>query len=286
MNDLIRFRPRALALLALLVLAALLPGCGRNGASHLLVPTGIRPAPTDSSGVVFGYVRHDSTTYPGLEGAPYPPTIIELRHNGELVAQDTARGDKREFRFGHLPAGLYVLNASAHAFFPTAPVAVSLLAGVRDAGDLFLPARSDSLASLVFVVGTMPGFSIDDAFSYFASIMEARPLGVFTYPPFPAPGDTAVITPIAAGTYRFKFATDFGSTANALIGWGGDSTVTLTAPVTNSPVRYASGPAQDIKVTIPTTGKWAFTLDERRLTFSIAPLSAASAGPARARTPR
>lgn len=281
MNDLLKTRPRVLALLALFALAALLPGCGKNGASHLLVPTGIRPAPTDSSGVVFGYVRHDSVLYPDLVGAPYPPTVVELRHNGELVATDTASGAKREFRFGRLPAGLYSVNATAHGFFGSPTLAVSLLEGTRDAGDLFLRARPESLNSATFIIGTMPNYTVDDAFMMFSTIMDQNVLGTWSYPNslFPA-------TPIAAGTYRFKFVTDFSSTPSQLIGWGGDSTVTLTAPVTNSPVRFASGPAQDIKVTFPTSGDWAFTLDERRLTFSITPAPPSPAFAARARTPR
>lgn len=280
MNATLPHRLRALLALALLLPAAL-AGCGRNKASHLLVPTGIQPAPPDSAGVLFGFTRHDSLVYAGLEGSPFPPCVITLSKDGTALAADTTTGLDREFRFSQLPAGTYLLTAQSHAFAGAAAVVLTDGRAIRDAGDLYLPARPESLNALTSVVGRMPGFAIADMRAR-RSWMVQNPAGLNTYPNLTFPP-----TSIAAGTYRFKFVTDFSSTATRLIGWGGDSTVVYTAPVTNARVRYASGPAEDLKVTFPTSGVWAFTLDERRLTFSIAPYVPGMAnGATRSRTPR
>lgn len=275
---------RHLLRLALLgATVAALIGCGKNLPTSVMVPTGYRPG--TPPGALVGGIAFDTLNY-SFSGAPYPPVRIELHtfhHDtlGPLVASAVAGGDSRSFAFTGLMPDSYMVQLRAHAFAARdfGPFRVEL--GPVVTGAVFMPAQIESLPAQTFVVGTMPGFSVDDAFLNYSTAMEQTPVGQWNYPD-PLFG----YTPIAAGTYRFKFVTDFSSTPTHLIGWGGDSTVTLTAPVSNVRVRYASGPAEDIKITIPTTGNWAFTLDERRLTFSIAPAPATAAIAARARTHR
>lgn len=284
-------KTRHLLRLALLVATvAALIGCGKNLPTSVMVPTGYRPG--TPPGAIAGSVGFDPV-YVGLQNAPYPRVAVELHtfrvggrgqadSIGALVERRDLGGTVNDYSFTGLMPGTYILQfRTEHAFVGVdrAPIIVELDPVRLNA--TVLPAESESLALATYVVGTMPGFSIDDAFVNATTAMVQDTLGLWSYPDL-----LFGYTPIAAGTYRFKFVTDFSSTQDHLIGWGGDSTVTLTAPVTNAPVRYASGPAEDIKVTIPTSGNWAFTLDERRLTFSIAPAPATKAYAARARTPR
>lgn len=264
-----RRRRALLAALALLAVA----GCAGNDADTLLTPTGIRPLPTEATGGLEGFVRHDSTRYAGFEGTPYAPTVITLLRGATVLGADTVGGAKRGFRFERLPQGQYTLVARSHAFRPASlgPIAVGEI--VRDAGDLYMQAAPESLSAFPLVIGTIPGFSVDEIFT-FATAMEQNTAGLFTFP------DTDPLTPdltIPAGTYRFKFTTDESSSIGHLIGWGGDSSQVLTAPVIDSPVRFTTDAASEIKVTFPTTAVYAFTLDERRLTFSIQPLPSATA---------
>lgn len=244
-------------------------GCSGNDAGSVLTPTGIRPLPTDATGGLAGFVRHDSTTYPGLSGTPYPPTVVTLLRDATILGADTLGGEDRGFRFERLPQGSYTLVARSHAFRPASLGPVLVREAVRDAGDLFMSAAPESLSSLPFVIGSMPGFSLDEL-ATFSTAMEQNTPGIFTYP------DSDPLTPIAtipAGTYRFKFVTDKSSSPGRLIGWGGDSTEVLVAPLTGARVRFASDAASDLKVTFPATAEYAFTFDERRLTFSIQPVS-------------
>ncbi|MBI5170240.1 MAG: hypothetical protein HZA61_12190 [Candidatus Eisenbacteria bacterium] len=280
-------------LIRLAVLAASLAaliGCGKNLPTSVIVPTGYRPG--TPPGAISGSVSFDPA-YPGLDVAPFPRVLAELHKYkvggrgeqdsvGALVESRVLGGASTDFSFTGVMPGTYIIQFRAdHAFrgVDRAPIFVEL-DPVR-LSNIVLPAEIESLSIATYVVGTMPGFSLDDAFLNGTTSMTQDALGLWTYPDL-----LFGYTPIAAGTYRFKFVTDFSSTPGHLIGWGGDSTVTLTAPVTNAPVRYASGPAEDIKVTIPSTGNWSFTLDERRLTFSITPAPATAAIAARARTPR
>ncbi|MFN8588949.1 MAG: hypothetical protein U0704_14245 [Candidatus Eisenbacteria bacterium] len=257
-------------LLPLLCLAGLvlLAGCGKNLPTSSIVPTGYRPG--TPPGAIAGSILYDTTTY-DMPGAPYPPVRIELHtfhHDtlGPLVASSSSGGANRGFAFTGLMPDSYMVQLKAHGFAARdfGPFRVEL--DPIAAGAVFLPAQSESLPAITFVIGTMPGFSVDDAFGTFATSMYQDPLGLWKYPDF-----LFGYTSIAAGTYRFKFVTDFSSTPTHLIGWGGDSTITYVAPVTNQPVRFASGPAEDIKVTFPSSGNWDFQFDERRLTFSITP---------------
>lgn len=256
---------RSTLLSAALVLS--LAGCAKNDGGTLLTPTGIRPLPEHPEGGLEGFVRHDSTNYAGLSGSPYPTTFVTLLRGATILGADTVSGEKRGFRFEGIAPGSYTLVARSHAFQPASLGPVMVRDVVRDAGDLFMTAAPESLRSLTFVIGTMPGFSIDEL-GTFSTLMEQSPIGIWTYPDT----DTSTaVTSITAGTYRFKFVTDKSSSASQLIGWGGDSTEVLTAPLSGARVRFGSSPATDLKVTFPVTGEYAFTLDERRLTFSIQP---------------
>lgn len=267
----------ALALLSLgLAAFALAAGCSRNLPTAALVPTGVRTGVPP--GGFYGYVLYDSLTYAGLTGTPYPFTLTQLytyhsdaASNGFMtprafVRQDTVSGAKRRYSFAALPPDTYLVIARSHAFSPVGFGPVIVTDRVRDVGDLFMHANTtDSLGLTVFVTGTMPGYSLDDA-ALFNTLLDQNSLGVWSYP-----NSFATPATIPAGTYRFKFVTDApSSTAGHLIGWGGDSTQVLEAPVTGAQVRFGTTAATDLKVHFPTTGLYAFTFDERRLTFSIA----------------
>jgi len=267
---------RSLSLLLFCTFCGALLGCSANGSDTLITPTGIRPVPSVSTGGLEGYVRHDSTRYPGFEGPPYAPTEVTLLRGATLVGRDTIAGSVRGFRFERLPQGSYTLVARSHAFRPASLGPVLVGEVVRDAGDLYMQAAPESLSAFPLIIGTMPGYSVDEIFT-FSTAMEQNAPGLFTYPD----SDPSTITPtIPAGTYRFKFITDKSSTVGNLIGWGGDSSVVLLAPFTDAPVRYSTDAATEIKVTFPTSAEYAFVLDERRLTFSIQPLPVPSAADA------
>ena len=272
--------PRWLAVSALLA-ALLAPGCGRNKPGLVLAPTGLRPVPAVPSGGIWGDLTFDPTHYTGLDQAPFPRAeIILLSLSGQHVDSLVMPGDSRRFEFDHVAPGHYSITVRNHAFKLAAFGSFFVSTWVQDVGDKALAANYDSLANECYVIGAMPGFSTAELSSG-STFMDQNDVGVWTYP-----GGMGA-TPVPAGTYRFKFVTDASSTTNHLIGWGGDSTQVLTAPVTNAPLRRGTGPVSDLKVTFPTSGTYLFTFDERRLTFSITlgttPLRAAHGASRRAR---
>ena len=274
-----RLRPRLIPLAALVTV--LIAGCAKNDAGTLLTPTGIRPSPENPTGGIEGFVRHDSTNYAGLSGAPYPITFVTLLRGATSLGTDTVSLDRRGFRFEGIAPGSYTLVARSHAFQPASLGPVVVRESVRDAGDLFMTAAPESIQSITLVIGQMPGFTENELLT-FDTAMEQNTFGVWTYP-----NTFAAVASIPAGTYRFKFVTDLSSGGGDWIGWGGDSSEVLVAPLTDAPVRFASGPASDLKVTFPATGEYAFTLDERRLTFSLQPYVPSPApGAARGATAR
>ncbi len=247
---------------ASLILLAM-AGCSSNERDPLLTPTGIRPLPAHLAGGLEGFIRHDSTIYAGLSGAPYPPTVVTLLKGDSAVGADTIAADRRGFRFVGLAPGRYTLLARSHAFRPASLGPVQVREEIRDAGDIPMSAASESLQTIVLVIGQMPGFTEAEIFS-FETAMDANTLGLWSYP-----NSFAAARPVAAGTYRFKFLTDLSSSGGQWIGWGGDSNQVLTAPVTDRPVRFGFGSSTDLKVSFPTSGLYEFTFDERRLTFSV-----------------
>lgn len=243
-----------------------LTGCGKNSPSALLVPTGIRPAPSVPTGGLFGYVAFDTTIYSGLGAPPYPGAKVVLFRGSTEVATATTGGNGRFFEFGRLTPGDYSVVVRSHAFSPAGYGLFRVVDTARDAGDLKLFANtSDSLASIVYVIGDMAGYTPDEI-GTFSTYCDALSVGVWTFP-------NLLFTPVAitAGTHRIKFVTDGSSTPGNLIGWGGDGSTTLSIPVVDAPAVFGTGPATDIVANFPTTGVYAFTFDERRQTFSIVP---------------
>lgn len=272
---------RRRALLALVALAltatALLAGCSGNEKSKLLVPTGIRPSPAIPTGGLTGLVYFDSTTYTGLGSAPLPPAIVSVFDGIDVIAETTTTATDRSFTFTQLPPGDYGLVARSHAFSPRIYGPFRVVDKIREAGDLTLLANTrDSLASLTYLVGTMPGFGTDEILN-FTNYCDALSVGRWTYPNVLFPQ-----TSIPAGTFRLKFVTDASSTPGHLIGWGGDGATTLTAPVRGAPARFGTDDATDLVVTFPTAGNYDFVFDERRLTIDITPTPATLARATRA----
>jgi len=191
-------------------------------------------------------------------------------------------GASRRFEFSNLPPGDYNVVVRSHAFRPAGFGLFRVVDASRDAGDLGLTANTtDSLASIVYVIGDMPGYTVDEL-NTFSTYCDAANVGQWTFPNVFFPP-----VEITAGVHRLKFVTDGSSTAGNLIGWGGDGATTLTLPIVNEPARFGSGPSTDIVANFPSTGVYAFTFDERRLTFTIvpAPTSAPAASRTRAAAP-
>ena len=262
MNVRPRLRTALLAAWSVLALA----GCGRNDASTLLAPTGIRPAPASWPGSLTGAVFFDPVNTPDLGSAPFPPTRVELFFGGSLVAVDSLAPASRNYLFEGLAPGSYAIVVRSAAFYANSRGGLPVRDGELDAGNITLTLNPTLFSNSVDVMGSMPGFGTDQ-FGWGTTSLDQNVLGVWTYP-----NDLLPPTGIAAGTYRLKFVTDMSSTDANLIGWGGSSSDTLTAPVTHHPAVRGSGPATDLVVRFPVTGTYAFTLDERRQTFSIAPL--------------
>lgn len=266
---------RALRLpLALLVMLAF-TGCGRNTSGHLLVPTGIRPAPAVPTGALTGVVVFDSLAYPGLGTPPFPPARVQVTRNGAVVAETITTASSNTFTVPRLVPGDYGVVVRSHAFSPRAFGPFRVVDRTRDAGDLPLSANTaDSLATNVFVIGTLPGYSTDEL-ATFTTLCVGTSAGRWEL------NDTlniyaAPLPIVPAGTYRLKFVTDASSTPGHLIGWGGDPNRTLDAPFVNAPARFGTSDSSDLVVRFPTTGRYHFIFDERRLTLSIRPYIATS----------
>lgn len=277
-----RARFPLLALSALLALA----GCGKNTTSQLLVPTGIRPAPAVPTGALTGVIVFDTTAYPGLGQPPFPPVRVQMTQGGTVVAETLTTPSSPSFTFTRLKRGDYGVVVRSHAFSPHAYGPYRVVDRMRDAGDLALTANTaDSLASNVFVIGTMPGYTTDEL-ATFTTLCIGTSAGLWRldndFNLYASPMPT-----IAAGTYRLKFVTDASSTPGNLIGWGGDGAQTLEAPFTNAPARFGTTAASDLVVHFATTDTFAFVFDERRLSISIteyhAPTAATNAAAVRAR---
>lgn len=238
-------------------------GCSSNRPGTILSPTGYQPAPANPTGGLTGRLLYDPANTPDLSTAPFPPTRLRLLLGGQVVRELQAGGATDQFTFSSLPPGRYTVTASSHAFQPASLPPMLVTDAVRETDDLTMRVSIDSLNTVyIAVVGQMPGFGID-GFNFGDTSMLGTALGLWTYP-----NDFATPVPVQAGTYRFKFVTD-PTGATGTIGWGGDSTVVLTAPLASSPVRFGAGAAYDLKVNFPTTGVYQFVLDERRLTFSV-----------------
>jgi hypothetical protein len=264
---------RLAALAAVTLSLGLAAGCGRNHSGTVLSPAVLRPGPLVYTGEITGAVLFNSPQAPDLAVGPFPPTRVELIDKAvqppKLLAVDTVGPLSRVYRFTHVKPGLDSINISSRAFYSYAITDIPASDGYLDAGISTLTINSTALSSQVELIGTIPGYTIDQL-GMGTAIFEQNPLGIYLYPNLlyldyflPPP------SPIPAGTYRFKFVTDGTSTANNLIGWGGSAAEVLTVPVTSRAMILGSGPATDLVVHFPTTAFYAFTLDERRQRFSI-----------------
>lgn len=252
---------------ALALAAALAAGCGGNDPATLLTPTGIRPAPDSWPGSLTGAIFFDPVNTPDLVAAPFPPTRVELYQGTALVAVDSLEADSRNYLFTGVAPGSYSVVARSSAFFAASRGNLPVRDAQLDAGNLTLTLNSSSFSNYVEVIGTMPGFDAGQL-GMGTTSLDQNSIGVWTFPNLLMP-DIYPYPVIPAGTYRLKFVNDFSSTDANRIGWGGDPSDTLSAPVAHHRVIRGSGPATDLVVRFPVTGTYAFTLDERRQTFSV-----------------
>jgi len=259
--------PLRILAVALALAAVLAAGCGRNDAGTILTPTGIRPAPETWPGSVTGAVFFDPVNAPDLSVAPFPPTRVELFRGEALIAVDSLSPSSRQYLFTGIPPGTYSIVVRSNAFLPNSRGGLPVRDGQLDAGNITLSVNNASFSNYIEVIGTMPGFDAGQLGSG-ATSLDQNSLGLWTYPNLLMP-DLIPYGVIPAGTYRLKFINDYSSTDANRIGWGGDPSDTLTAPVTQHLVVPGSGPATDLVVRFPATGTYAFTLDERRQTFSV-----------------
>lgn len=266
---------RAWLPLAALLLLAASTGCDRNPPGTALAPTGIRPAPAAWPGSITGLVFFDPVNTPDLAAPPYPPTRVELFSGSTLVATDSLAPASRTFLFTGVAAGEYSIVVRSAAFFANSLGGIRVNSLPVDAGNIRLAVNPGAFSAGMEIIGTIPGFRIADIqeglFPIDVNGLSATALGVWDYPSLDYPNGQA----IAAGTYRFKFATLFPVSVTTMTGWGDASGATLTAPVTDHPAVLASGASTDIVMTFPTTGVYSFRLDERRQTFSVMYLHAA-----------
>ena len=269
-----------LAAAALLALA--LAGCDRNQPGTALAPTGIRPAPARWPGGVTGVVHFDPLNTPDLASPPFPPTRIELWRDTLRIAVDSIGGATNTFKFTNVVNGVYSVVVRSSAFYANSIGGVQVLNQPRDAGDVTLTINYAAFANGMELLGTIPGFRETDQSEYLFGLdvgeLSTSALGLWTYPSADYPDGQA----IPAGTYRFKFATEWPLTSGVWTGWGNALGDTITVPATNHPSLLASGAANDIVMKFPQTGVYGFTVDERRQTFSVRFLHAAPARPARA----
>lgn len=250
---------------ALALTAWLAGGCSRNDAATRLIPTGLRPAPTEGSAALTGRIVYDPSAAPDLDTPPYPSTIVDLYKDGVKVASDTLASDLRTFAFTGLTAGSYVPLARAHFFLAGSIPAVRLTDRPVDAGDLTLPLDPSAAAfSLHLRVDGNASFDFPDTMT-----MALERAGLWIGPDvdlgFGMPADTAIV--LTAGVHRLRFVTDYAIDLPS--DYGGDGVTVVDAPFDFQPARLTSGANTDLQVRIPTTGRYRVTLDERRLTFGV-----------------
>lgn len=250
-------------LFALAAAVAMAVGCGRNDATSVLTPTGIRPAPGVWPGSLKGYVFFDPALAPELADAPFPPTRIELFSGSELVGIDSLEANSREFRFEGLPQGSYSVVVRSRVFDSNSRGGLRVRDGELDIGNVTLSLNTSFLEVALYVTGSMPGFDADQIW-LLTTMLGSNGYGIWTFP-----SDLSPAIEIPAGTYRFKLVTDESSSNSNFIGWGWSPGDTLQVPVSNHPVVMGSGPASDIVARFPVTGYYTFTLDERRQTVSV-----------------
>jgi hypothetical protein len=237
--------------------------CDRNAKTPHLVPTGIRPPPEVGTGSIVGLVRHDPLNAPDLDRPPFPPTVVELLQDGALLAADTLSSTGRWFEFSRLRPGHYTVRAVARVFLPATVADVLVASAPVDAGDLILTIDPLQVASTIHLLGDFNGFPEDFPDSIG---MVQNTLGVWTHPNLDYPAQV-----LAPGTYRLRFVTDFFVDDSD---YGGDPSVVWDAPVADAPTRREAGPGTNLAIRITAAGPYQFTLDERRQTFSVQPLTA------------
>lgn len=257
---------------ALALAAALGAGCSRNDASTRLIPTGLRPAPTNGTAALSGRVLYDPVAAPDLDAPPYPATVVDLYKDGVQVASDTLASDTRAFAFTGLTPGTYVALAHANFFLAGSLPGTRLTDRPLDVGDLTLPIDPNATAlALHLRVDGDASFDFADT-----TYMVLERAGLWLGPDidlgFGTPADTAIV--LNAGVHRMRFVTGFA--IDLPNDYGGDGVTVFDAPFDARPVRLASGANTDLQVRIPTSGRYRVTLDERRLTFGVTRLDGAA----------
>jgi hypothetical protein len=220
-----------------------------------------------ATGAIHGTVVWDPAVFPEAN-APYPPTTVQLYDGATFIGQVATGGATNTFEFGPLAPGSYRLVADAHLFATTSTDTIAVTTFARSE-TVTLPVDLSELPNQMDLAGDFYGGgwpSGPDAFQLQDSTrMDLSALGVWVYPNSNYPAIT-----ISAGLHYFKFVTD-GSYDNPT-DFGGDESVTLTAPLADATTRLVGGTGTAFKVNFPTAGQYRFVLDERRFTFHIQPI--------------
>lgn len=216
-------------------------------------------------GGIHGTLEWDPTLFPDLANPPYPPTTVQLFNGSTLVDQRLVGRATKEFDFGPLPPGTYRLVADAHLFFSTTSDTITVTDFVRNE-TVTLSYDFNESPGQIDLAGSFNNWPSDFPGEDSPTLLDQTALGVWVYPNSSYPAVT-----IPAGLQYFKFVTG-GSFENPT-DFGGDESITLTAPLTNAETRFVQGEGTAIKVNFTTPGQYRFRLDERRLTFTIEPLT-------------
>jgi hypothetical protein len=211
-----------------------------------------------------GRVLYDPVQSPDVDAAPFPITVVELFESGALVGGYTLDRDTDAFAFDSLPPGQYTVVAQPRLYMRSSLPPVRVVDRPVDVGDLVAPLDFNQVAVSIHIFGS---FDENAVFADTLGLQQSR-LGVWFGPnvdPFfgkegEIPPDTALTLP--AGEHRLRFVTNFDTERY----YGGEPGVVVDAPVTDAPLRLNGG---DFTVRIPETGRYRFTLDERRLTVTL-----------------
>ncbi len=193
-----------------------------------------------------------TAAFSGIASAPFPRAVVRLFRAGSDTAltQTTTDASTRAFKFQALANGVYDLEVSAPCYITETRTNVSVSGSPTDVGTVSLAAGSSSFTTIQ-LAADFTSFDLGQA-----PAMTEGANCVWT--------DT--VTVAAAGTFNMKFVTD--GAFDTPKDYGGDESQTLDLPG-SYPVRQVSGTGTALHIRFANPGAYAFSLDERRQTFTV-----------------